>query len=73
MTDALVPVRSFDSRIDAEMARELLQQQGIPSFLSADDAGGVDPALQLISGVKLVVREQDLKKASQTLDADYAE
>jgi hypothetical protein len=68
MNDRLVPVRTFDNRIDAEMAKDLLEAQGIPSYISGDDAGGIDPALQLTQGVRLIVQERDLARAGQTLD-----
>jgi hypothetical protein len=67
MTDELVAVRTFESRIDADMAKEILEQQGIQAYVSADDAGGLDPALQLVQGARVIVRQQDLEEASRVL------
>jgi hypothetical protein len=71
MDDELVPVRTFDNRMDADMAKDLLQAQGIQSYISGDDAEGIVPALQLTQGVRLIVRERDLARARQTLDDEF--
>jgi hypothetical protein len=73
MTNNPVPVRTFSSRIDADLARELLEQQGIRAYVSADDAGGIDPALQLTQGVSLIVLEHDLARSRRILADEYGE
>jgi len=67
----IVPAASFGSRPEAELARGLLESVGIPAFVSADDAGGMRPPLQLSQGVRLMVREADLTRARRVL-ADHA-
>ena len=71
MNEELVAVRVFDNTIDAEMARDLLQDQGIASYVSGDAAGGIDPALELTQGVRLIVRETDLARATQRLNDEF--
>jgi hypothetical protein len=71
MEHRIVPVTSFGSRPEAELARGLLESVGIPAFVSADDAGGMRPPLQLTQGVRLMVREADLARARRVL-ADHA-
>lgn len=61
----LVSVKSFGSRIEAEIARGLLAANKIASIVLADDAGRMYPSLSQVSeaGVKLLVRKKNLKKA----------
>jgi hypothetical protein len=63
----LVPVRTFMSTIDAELAHGALSAAGIDAMVSADDCGGMRPHLQM-GGVTLLVREEDLPDASRILD-----
>jgi hypothetical protein len=60
-----VCVRVFGSRIEAEMARGLLESFGITSWLAADDAGGAYPFQLSGQGVRLMVearREEDVRR-----------
>jgi hypothetical protein len=63
----LVVVATFLNRIEAEMARGALEAVEIESMVSADDAGGLRPGLWM-SGVKLLVRAEDAKRAASVLD-----
>ncbi len=62
-------VRVFNKRYEAEMAAELLREQGIESMIAADDCGGQLMGLTSPrkSGVKLLVREEDKDKAMEVL------
>lgn len=75
MEHRLVPVKTFGSRLEAELAQRLLESVRIPSFVSADDAGGMRPPLQLTLGVRLIVRAIDVPRARRVLadhdDADH--
>ena len=63
-----VVVRSFLRRYEAEMAQGLLTEQGIESFVVADDCGGFRPHLPYgMGGVRLAVREGDLARAQDAL------
>jgi Putative prokaryotic signal transducing protein len=68
----LVAAGSFGSRIDAELAKALLAEEGIPAFVRADDAGGMRPSLQFTAGVALIVRAEDLPRARAVLEAAHA-
>jgi len=63
-------VGTYSSRYEAEMARGLLQEQGIQSIISADDCGGqlmgLSPILK--NGVKLMVGGEDRAKAFEILE-----
>lgn len=65
----MVTVRMFSGPtavLDAGLARTLLQNQGIPCFLSGETSAELLPGLE----VPLLVREQDAGRASRVL-RDY--
>jgi hypothetical protein len=67
MSDSeLVVVGTFLNHIDAEMAQGALEAAEIESMVSADDAGGLRPHLWM-GGVRLLVRAEDAKQASEIL------
>jgi len=71
MTDSdLVVVRTFLNRFEADVAKSALDAAEIDSLISADDAGGLRPAMSLGSGVELLVREEDAARAAEILNAD---
>lgn len=73
----LVSVRTFDQRFEVELARGLLEAEGIDSLILADDCGGQRPDLSVrMNGVQLLTREEDRDKAEeilQLLDEEAAE
>jgi type III secretory pathway lipoprotein EscJ len=54
------------SRQEAELIVGMLKNHGIRAALSADDAGGVDLALQA-QGVRVLVADEDAPRARQLL------
>ena len=65
MTD-LVVVARLTYRHEGEFARGLLEDAGIPSHLSVDDAGG---HVTFSNVALLVVREEDVEQAREVLRA----
>lgn len=65
----LVVVGDFPNRIDADLAKGALDASGIDSFVSGDDAGGVQPGLWM-KGVRLLVREDDAERALAVLQSE---
>lgn len=63
---ALVVVKTFLNRIEAEMAQGALEAAGIDSLISADDAGGQQVGMW-INGVTLAVRVGDAGRAGAVL------
>ena len=63
---AHVPVALASSRIEAELIVGMLRTNGVEAILSADDAGGQQPPLQ-ISGVRVLVTPSDEALARQLL------
>ena len=72
-----VVLMEFDSRIEAEIFREMLEASGIEATISSDDCGTTLPALQLIRGTKLWVASDQLEDAqrlvSETADSAPAD
>jgi len=62
----LIVVRTFVTRIEADLAHSALEAAEIDSTIVDDDAGGTQPELWL-RGVKLLVREDDVDRAAEIL------
>ena len=73
MSDAPVIVRQFPDSLSAHAARVMLEANGIDCILIGDDAGGMQPALGYIRGVRLAVREGDARRAIELLDSPAPE
>lgn len=70
----LVCVKTFNNRIEAGFEMNILESEGILSFISADDCGGAYSALSKAYGVvKLLVKKEDLQRASNILKDISAE
>lgn len=63
----LTAVTTFPNRSSAEVARGVLESEGIEARLTADDAGGLHPELALNQGVRLVVRSHEVDEARAVL------
>jgi hypothetical protein len=64
---ALVEIRSFATRGEAEVAQGALAAAGIESVLSSDDAGGAYPFPLSGSSAGLLVEEADAAAAAEVL------
>ncbi len=67
MSDDLVVLRTFLNHIEADLAESALEAAGIHCAISADDAGGMRPSLWVGGGVRLLVRQEDVARASEIL------
>ena len=63
----LVTVRTFGDEFEAMVAKSALEAAGIESVISADDCGGLRPALSLTQGIRLVVKLRDAVRADKIL------
>jgi hypothetical protein len=70
---ALVVVRTFNDRFEAEVAQSALTAAEIDSLIRCDDAGGLRPHMALLTGVDLLVRSEDARAAHQVLDTEPIE
>ena len=62
--DELVAVSTFRSLADAQIAKGILDEDGIESMIRSDNAGGMYPAL---ASADLLVRTEDLDRAAEAL------
>lgn len=63
----LITLKIFNNRIEAEVLRSLLESSGIKSWILSDDAGSMYPSQASINGVRLMIRDEDFKTASELL------
>ena len=64
-----VIVKVFMNDIEAILAKEQLESEGIKCYIMSDNYGGMMPALNLSEGVKLIVNEYNYEKAVEVLKA----
>jgi hypothetical protein len=66
MDGGAVPVAVVNSRTEAELIVGLLASNGVRAVMAVDDAGGLDPQLQL-QGIRVLVARADEATARQIL------
>jgi hypothetical protein len=54
---------------EADLARAILAANGIEASLLRDDAGGMLPAMSLMSEIRVVVAPEDAEAAREILEA----
>ena len=64
-----VVVRRFMTEAEADLARAILAANGIEAAVLRDDAGGMLPAMSLLSEIRLVVAPEDAETAREVLGA----
>lgn len=63
-----VIINSYNSYIDAHIAKGVLEEQGISSWLKDENTITIDPILtNAVGGIKLMVIHQDAQRASEIL------
>jgi putative signal transducing protein len=71
MDDAkLVAVGTYSNKIDADLAQGALEAADIEAIVTADDAGGLRPALSVGTGVRVLVRAEDVERAREILSGN---
>lgn len=66
MENQLTAVATVPTRSEGELVRARLESAGISASVHGDDAGGLYPNLSQ-SGVRVLVREEDLDEAQAVL------
>lgn len=64
----LVTIRTFLTKIDADLAATVLEAAGIASVIRADDCGGIRPHLWM-GGIELLVASDEADAAQAILDS----
>ena len=72
MPQETLVLKVFATEIDAKMARDVLNDEGITAVVFKDDRGGMEPHLQRTRGVRLVVKPDDAKRARKILEPLFA-
>jgi hypothetical protein len=67
MNDPVI-VKSFTDKGEAEIARGLLDAEGINAAITADDLGSEGPGLTFGRPINLVVEAADADRAAELLD-----
>jgi hypothetical protein len=62
-----VVVVRVPSAVEAQLILGMLESNGIAAVASADDAGGLEPQLQLTQGVRVLVAPEDEPRARQLI------
>lgn len=61
--DDFVLAGEYENRLDADIIKAYLEQEGIESLIQADDGGGTMPYLAFSNGVRIFVLPKDLERA----------
>lgn len=69
MNEKIKLLKTFNSRIDAELAKSFLEANGIKSMVSADDVGEMYPAATVYWGVNLFVNENNFEIADSLINS----
>ena len=67
--DKVSVAAEYRNRTLAEVAKGALEARGIAARISADDLGGLRPALSFIQGVQVLVSEENLEEAIAILES----
>jgi hypothetical protein len=73
MSDEMVKIAVFSSAAEAAIVRGRLAEAGIEAVVVVDDAGGMIPSLQIVQGVRLFVKAEDIEEAQALLAAEYSD
>lgn len=65
-------VRGFTDRAEAEIARGLLEAEGIDAAISADDLGAEGIGITFGKAIDLIVEADDVARANELLDEAIA-
>jgi hypothetical protein len=70
---AFIPLAHFAKSIEAEMARELLANNGVDAVLQGGHFGGLEPLLTPggFSEIQLLVPEDEFERARQLYEAFF--
>ena len=64
----MVVLKTYSSRAEADLARGILEANGIDALVSSDDAGGMQPWFQQSHGVRLLVHHEHALRAAWLLE-----
>ena len=62
-----VLVKTYSLRMDADLAKAILESNGVQAIIAADDAGGMEPWLRSAQQFRVLVRQEDATVARRLL------
>jgi hypothetical protein len=66
-------IAEYNNHSEAEMAKELLESNGIKSVVHSDDGGGIAGGQTFIRGVQLMVFNKDVENARKILNLKHGD
>ena len=69
MPDKIITIATFENYLDADLARQLLEDAGIKCSVAGETAANVFSGLPAISRIELQVFDEDADKAIEILNA----
>jgi hypothetical protein len=70
MKEKLVTVAQFDDYIEADLARQLLQDEGIQAFVMGQNVGNVYSGVPAAIAIELQTAESQAEEARKILEAN---
>ena len=67
MSEELVVLKVFITEMDANMARDILQDDGLKAFVFKDDGGDIESQQRQQNGVRVMVHPTDVERARRIL------
>ena len=64
----IVVLREYGNEVEARFAATVLEANGVPAHVTADNAGGAFPSMSVLFPVRLLVRAMDADLARELLD-----
>jgi hypothetical protein len=61
-------LKKVSTREEAYIIKGKLELEGVISIIEADDIGGVNPALNSVQGVRILVLTKDIERAKKILE-----
>lgn len=68
MSEEVTILKTYSSEIEAGIAQQILMENGVRSFIFKDDVGGMEPQLQRINGVRLLIDCLDTERGNEILE-----
>ncbi|PLY06087.1 MAG: hypothetical protein C0625_10675 [Arcobacter sp.] len=66
-------LKTVYSEMEAQILMTHLNEENIDCIIDKDDAGGMHPHLQATTGVKILVKKEDLEKAKKIINTKNSE
>ena len=73
MKEKLVTVARFDDYMKADLARQLLEDEGITAFVLGQNVGNVYSGVPAVIDIELQTAESEAEEARQILEANRQE